>query len=167
MKYFGCQTSVIKWFESYISNRKFLVRIDHVFSEFGTLKYSVPKSSILGTALFLLYVNDLPQSLSEVGSYLYADDTCIFYQHEDVKEIEYFLNKEFSSLCQWSIDDKLSVLFWKDKTKSIFFSKVTGLRIISISFVSSVFCSDPAQFNQISNFDQIFILVVPFFNHLF
>ena len=85
MKYFGCRTSVIKWFESYISNRKFLVRIDHVFYEFGTLKYSVPKSSILGTALFLLYVNDLPQSLSEVGSYSYADDTCIFYQHEDVK----------------------------------------------------------------------------------
>ena len=59
MKYFGFQASVIKWFEPYLSNRKFLVCID-VFSEAGTLKYGVPQGSILGLLLFLLYVNDLP-----------------------------------------------------------------------------------------------------------
>ena len=90
MKYFGFRASVIKWFESYLSNRKFLVCIDNVFSEAGTLKYGVPQGSILGPLLFLLYVNDLPQSLSDAGSYLYADDTCIFYQHEDVKKLKMF-----------------------------------------------------------------------------
>ena len=134
MKYFGFRTSVIKWFESYLSNRKFLVCID-VFSEAGTLKYGVPQGSILGPLLFLLYVNDLPQSLSDAGSYLYADDTCIFYQHEDVKKIENVLNKEFSSLCQWFIDNKLSIHFGEDKTKSILFSKMRGLKEINISFV--------------------------------
>ena len=89
MKYFGLRTSVIKLLESYLSNRKSLVCID-VFSEAGTLKYGVPQGSILGPLLFLLYVNDLPQSLSNAGSYLYADDTWIFYQHEDVKKIEMF-----------------------------------------------------------------------------
>ena len=88
MKYFGFRASVSKWFESYVSNRKFWVCIDNVFSEAGTLKYSVPQIPILGSLLFLLYVNDLPQSLSDKGSYLYADDTCIFYQHEDIKKIE-------------------------------------------------------------------------------
>ena len=87
MKYFGFRTSVIKCFEPYLSNRKFLVCIDNVFSEAGTLKYGVPQGSILGPLLFLLYVNDLPQSLSNAGSYLYADDTYIYYQHEDVKKI--------------------------------------------------------------------------------
>ena len=62
MKYFGFRESVIKWFESYLSNIKFLVGIDNVFSEAGTLKYCVPQGSILGPLLFLLYVNDLPQS---------------------------------------------------------------------------------------------------------
>ena len=69
---------------SNLSNRKFLVCIDNVFSEARTLKYGAPQGSILGPLFFLLYVNDLPQSLSDAGSYLYADDTCIFYQHEDV-----------------------------------------------------------------------------------
>ena len=135
MKYFGLWASVIKWVESYLSNRKFLVCIDNIFSEAGTLKYGVPQGSILGPLLFLLYVNDLPQSLSDVGSYLYGDDTCIFYQHEDIRKIENVLNKESSSLCQWFVDNKLSIHFGEDKTKSILFSKTRGLKEINISFV--------------------------------
>ena len=74
----------------------FLVCIDNVFSEAGTLKYGVPQRSILGPLFFLLNVSDLPQSLSDAGSFFYADDTCIFYQYEDVKQTENVLNKEFS-----------------------------------------------------------------------
>ena len=110
-----------------------MVCID-VFSEAGTLKYGVPQASILGRLLFLLYVNDLPQLLSDAGSYLHADDNCIFYQDEDVNKIENVLNKEFSSLCQWFINNKLSIHFAEDKTKSILFSKTRGLREINVSF---------------------------------
>ena len=88
MKYFGFMTSIIKWSESYLPHIKILVCIENVFSETGTLKYGVPQDSILGPLLFLLHVNDLPQSLSEAASYLYVDETCIFYQQEDVSEIE-------------------------------------------------------------------------------
>ena len=134
MKYFAFRTSVIKWFESYSSNRKFLVCINNIFSEAGALKYGVPEGSILGPLLFLLYVNDLLQSLSDAASYFYPNDTCIFYQYEDVKKIEYVSNIEFLSLCQWFIDNKLSIHFGDDKSKSILFSKTPGLREINISF---------------------------------
>ena len=46
IKYFGFLTSVVKQFEPYFSNRKWLFCID-VFSEAGTLKYSVPQGFIL------------------------------------------------------------------------------------------------------------------------
>ena len=79
IKYCGFWTSVITWFESFLLNRNFLVCIQMFFSEAGTLKYPVPQGSTLGPLFFLLYVNNLPQSLSKCGSYLYADDTCILY----------------------------------------------------------------------------------------
>ena len=48
-------------------------------------------------------------------------DTCLTFQHENVKEIEDQLNLNFSSLCDWFIDNKLSIHMGEDNTKSIFF----------------------------------------------
>ena len=59
-----------------------------------------PRESILGPLLFLLYVNDIPQALSDCHTCLYADDSSIFYQHKDVAEIENVLNKEFANVCE-------------------------------------------------------------------
>ena len=42
-------------------------------------------------------------------------------QLENVKEIEDQMNLNFSSLCDWFIDNKLSIHLGEDKTKSIFF----------------------------------------------
>ena len=56
------------WFETYLSDRKLLICSDNVFSETGILKYGVLQGSVLGPLIFLLYVNDLPQSLSKARS---------------------------------------------------------------------------------------------------
>ena len=53
---------------------------------------------------------------------LYADDTYLIFQHSDINEIEIQLNKNFSSICDWFVDNKLSIHFGEDKTKSILFS---------------------------------------------
>ena len=54
---------------------------------------------------------------------LYADDTCILYNYQNVKFIERNSNYDFNSLCEWFIDNKLSVHFGEDKTKSILFKR--------------------------------------------
>ena len=100
MEWISFKESVIKWFQSYLSNRKFFVTLENVFSDAGLINCGVPQKSILRPLLFLIYINDLPQALSETGSYLYADNTSIFYQNKDVEKIEKNLNKKSSSLCE-------------------------------------------------------------------
>ena len=86
----------------------------------GNITCGVPQGSVLGLFLFLLYVNDMPQTV-KCDLFLYADDTCLTFQHENVKEIEDQLNLNFSSLCNWFIENKASIHLSEDKTKSILF----------------------------------------------
>ena len=77
--------------------------------------------------LFLLYINDLPQAVVS-NSLLYADDACIVFQHKKEIEIEKQLIKYFSSVCDRFVDNKLSMHFGQDKTKSILFGTKHKLR---------------------------------------
>ena len=64
----GFKDSVIKWFQSYYSNKKFFVTLENVFSDAGLINCGVPQGSILGLLLLLIYINDLPQALNETRS---------------------------------------------------------------------------------------------------
>ena len=65
-------------------------------------------------------MNDLPQAIVS-DLLLYADDTCIVFQHKSKTEIEKQLIRDFLSLRDWFADNKLSTHFRQDKTKSILF----------------------------------------------
>ena len=54
--------------------------------------------------------------------FLYADDTCLVCQHEDINKIENQLNEDFCNICDWFVDNKLSIHFGEDKTKSVLFA---------------------------------------------
>ena len=70
--------------------------------------------------------------------FLYADDSCLMYQHRDVEEIEKQLNKDFENVCNWFVDNKLSIHFWEDnRTKSILFTskrKFTNARKLNVRY---------------------------------
>ena len=59
---------------------------------------------------------------------LYADDTCLIYMRKDIQKIEEQPNSDFTSLCEWFIDNKLSVHFGEEKTKSILFGTKRQLK---------------------------------------
>ena len=105
LKKMGCigfSEKVISWFESYLPGRTFKVNIDKKLSDPGNCGF--PQGSILGPILFLLYVSDMPQAV-KCDLFLYADDTCFTFQHENVNKIEDQLNLNFSSLCDWFKDN--------------------------------------------------------------
>ena len=110
MSCLGFVESTAVWYKSYLTNRCFIVNVGKDLVSPGKLSYGVPQGSILGPLLFLLYVNDISQAVN-FNILLYADDTCFIFTGKDIKTIEEQLNTDFSSLCDWFIDNKLSVHF--------------------------------------------------------
>ena len=106
----GFSEPAIQWFISYLTNRLFSVNLGNEFSSPSKLPCGVPQGSILGPLLFLLYVNDMPQAVS-CELLLYANDTCLICVGKDIQTIDDQLNEDFSSVCEWFIDSKLSIHF--------------------------------------------------------
>ena len=73
---------------------------------------------------------------AKCNMFLYADDTCLVFQSNNVKNIEKQLNEYFENICDWLVDNKLSTQFGEDKTKSVLFAskrkikKLQKLKII-------------------------------------
>ena len=118
MEYLWFSKDVFLWFKSYLSNTKIKANLSKTFSEPGKLLCGVPHGYILEPLLFLLYVNDKSQAV-KCELLLYVDDTCLIFQQNDIRESEIQFNKKFSSICDWFVDNKLSIYFWEDKTNSI------------------------------------------------
>ena len=60
LRIIGFCDHTVKWFQSYLSNRKFTVNLENYFSEVSSISCGVPQGSILGPLLFLIDVNDVP-----------------------------------------------------------------------------------------------------------
>ena len=69
--------------------------------------------------LFLIYVNEMPHAVKS-NLFLYAHDSCLVFQEKDLIEIEKQLNEDFINTCESFRDNRLSIHFGVDQTKSIF-----------------------------------------------
>ena len=117
----GFSKCTVNWFKSYLSNRFFKVNLGNNFSQPASVSCGVPQGFILDPLLFLIYVNDMSQAVKR-HLFLYADDSCTVCQHKDINKIEKQLNVDFSNICDWFVDNKLSIHFDEDKSKSILFA---------------------------------------------
>ena len=63
--------------------------------------------------------------------FLYVDNSCLVYQHKDMKEIDRNVNKKLSDICDWFVDNKLSIPFGAGKTKCILFGTKHRLNKVS------------------------------------
>ena len=108
-KRFGISSIELKWFESYLSNREQQCSINEQLSSEKTITCGVPQGSILGPYLFLLYITDLPESLSSTTPCIYADDTQIFSSSCDANELVIKLNSDLAHVRNWLIENKLQM----------------------------------------------------------
>ena len=109
------------WFNSYLSNRKQVVRIGNVFSQPLDLTFGVPQVSILGPVLFTLYINDLLSDPNHCLTVGYVDDTKLFLTLPPTQPADAItlLNDDLREVTKWCCRN--SLLLNPDKTKVLVF----------------------------------------------
>ena len=88
LDYYGIRGIAINWFRSYLTNRKQYVTIAGGNSELKIMKFGVPQGSLLGSLLFLLYINDLNKAINYCVTRHFADDTNLLIKNKSLKQLK-------------------------------------------------------------------------------
>lgn len=96
------------------------MHIENRISEFLPVTHGIPQGSVLGPILFALYVNDLPDSIDEGQTIIYADDTAVLLPGSDIPKLEQTANRQLVNIEQWFSNNRLTLN--ANKTNYVVFS---------------------------------------------
>ena len=83
LKPYGISGQIFGLISSFLNNRQLQVVLEGKSSQEYPVNAGVPQGSILGPALFLLYINDLPDDVI-CNIVIYADDTTLYSKASDL-----------------------------------------------------------------------------------
>ncbi|PNF19496.1 hypothetical protein B7P43_G02324, partial [Cryptotermes secundus] len=126
LNHYGIKGRAYDVIRSYLSDRyqRVIVVSDSIkfYSKWEPVTVGVPQGSILGPLLFLLYINDLPNAISDVSyPVLFADDTSLIINNPDTPRFEKDINIVLEKLNKWFSSNLLLL----NPTKTYFLQFIT------------------------------------------
>ena len=109
LNHYGIRGIVNDWFSSYLFKRTQTTEINSFISDKEIVPCGVPQGSVLGPLLFLIFINDIPNSSQKLNFVLFADDTNMLYADKHPKSLEETVNKELKNVCKWLHVNKLTL----------------------------------------------------------
>ena len=130
LQHYGVQGKTLKWIKAFLENRTQEVVVKGESSDITVVTSGVPQGTVLGPALFLVYINDLPQCVSSTPR-LFADD-CILYRDINTHQDATALQDDLSSLQNW--EKTWLMEFAEEKCKVMRITRKTSRNIIFYNY---------------------------------
>lgn len=97
---YGIEGKLLDWIRAFLTNRQQQVRVGSSLSSWAPVISGIPQGSVLGPTLFLVYINDLPDVVSNIVK-LFADDSKVYRVISNPEDCS-SLQEDLDSLQQWS-----------------------------------------------------------------
>ena len=138
-KSYGISGQIISLISSFLSNRQIPVALDGKSSQEYSVNAGVPEGSILGPALFLLYINNPPDdAIRNIA--IYADDTTLYCKCDHASDLwqQLELASELESDLRDTVDwgKKWLVDFSAGKTQQVLFDHSNSSGSIDVKWMS-------------------------------
>ena len=133
LKIYGFEDRALSWLSSYLSERSQMVYVDGTLSEPLEVRTGVPQGSVLGPLLYILFTNDLPESVhnhlptddifynincDECGHICcFADDSTLTVSHHNVVVLEEKIAEKYQCVAEFMANNRLKLN--SDKTHMI------------------------------------------------
>ena len=138
----------LRWFKSYLADRRQCVCINGEMSETRTIDLGVHKEvSNLGPLLFNVYINSLSTAVSKSELIMYGDDAVFVIAASTSRELMDDLRHDFNEISNWYVSNKLTVNVKKTKLMP------SGSKTMLSSFSDLTFSAGEDQVNRISSFN--------------
>ena len=129
----GIEGNLLCWLSNYLSGRQQRVVLQSAVSSLKPISAGVPQGSVLGPLLFLIFVNDISDSLLSLTR-LFADDSSLYYSATSLADIEGIINHDLALISAWA--KQWLVTFNPSKTEAILFSLKGNNDLPKLSFQS-------------------------------
>ena len=101
LKSYGINGHMYDWIREFLFERTIQVRVGAELSSVHTIENGTPQGAMISPILFICMVNDLPDSLEDVESSLFADDSAIYKSGRNMAHLQKVVQRNLDRIQSW------------------------------------------------------------------